>query len=339
MFFGCFPLERARRGKDRMPPTLIEQALLTVTTQVRRNRYDLTPLLRAERIDEAMGVLFRAVRDCRIPGAPKLLRFEALSADGPVEASLYSAARTLQVPLFVAKSWTRPVVYWREDGEYSLGPDGKRKNDKRILTYQRRLGELLGGDVRLVDRSEDPEAIDELFRLERSGYKFANGVATESWSGEPQWLRATCDEFRKSGRLIVCALESGGVTAAVLVMFRGGDRLFLMFKAYDEQLRHFNPGLQLDLAFFDYFHRLAGVQMIDSCTGESNEKTWRLYPQSRGVVTVIASVGGRRYGLLVASFGYLRDRLRLRERVRRLTTRHSWLDRLVHRIADLLGVH
>jgi CelD/BcsL family acetyltransferase involved in cellulose biosynthesis len=332
-FFGCFSLEKARRGKDRIPLTLIEHVLLTVTTQVRRNRYDLTPLLRAERADEAMSSLLQAVQACRIPRAPRLLRFEALCADGQVESSLRNAARALHIPLYVVESWTRPVAYRRLDGEYKRGSDGRRKLVKRILRDEKRLGDLLGGAVSLVDRSADPGAIDELFRLERSGYKFATRVATESWRGEPEWFRATCDEYRRRGRLVVCTLECGGTTAAILVTFRGGDRLLGIQKAYDEQLKQYSPGNQLDLKFFDHFHRLACVQMHDSCTGATNEKSVRLFDQSRRVITVVAAVGGRWDGVLLSAFGFLRDHLELKKRLLQLMANYSWIDRLVRRIA------
>jgi len=316
-----------------MPLTLIEHVLVTETTQVRRNGYDLTPLVRSERAAETMGSLLQAVHDCRIPRAPKLLRFEALCAGGPVESSLRHAARTLHIPLYVAESWTRPVAFRREDGGYSLGSEARRKEVKEIHRKQRRLGELLGGEVSLVHRSADPGAIDELFRLERSGYKFATGVATESWIGEPEWFRATCDEFRSRGRLVVYTLESGGTTAAILVMFRGGDRLLGVQRAYDEQFKNFSPGNQLDLAFFDPFHRMAGVQMQDSCAGASNEKLVRLFDESRPVITVVAAVGGRRYGVLLTSFGFLRDRLQTRARLVRLMAKYPWVDRLVRSLA------
>jgi CelD/BcsL family acetyltransferase involved in cellulose biosynthesis len=332
-FYACFPLERARRALDRMPLTLIEHMLVTETTQVRRNRYDLTPLLRSERADEAMGSLLQAVRDCRIPRAPKLLRFEALSAGGPVESSLRNAARGMGISIYVAESWTRPVAYRREDGAYSGGSDGRRKLVKRILRFEERLGEALGAEVSLVDRSADPTAIDELFRLERSGYKFATGVAMESWEGEPEWFRATCEALRKEGRLVVCTLESGGTTAAILVMFRGGDRLLGVQRAYDEQLKQFSPGNQLDFEFYDHFHRMPGVRMHDSCTGASNEKSVRLFDESRPVITVVAAVGGRRYGVLLTSFGFLRDHLQPRERLVRLMARYPWVDRLVRSFA------
>jgi CelD/BcsL family acetyltransferase involved in cellulose biosynthesis len=334
--FGCFPLERARRGKDRMPLTLLERVLLTHTTQVRRNRYDLTPLLRSGRADEAMRCLLQAVHDCRIPRAPKLLRFEALCADGPVESALRSAARALHIPLYVAESWTRPVAYRREDGAYNKGTEKRRKQVKEILRKQRRLGDLLGGDVDLVDRTADPGALDELFRLERSGYKFATGVAMESWNGEAEWFRAACDEFRRRGRLVVRTLESGGRTAAIVILFRGGDRLLGLQKAYDDELKEYSPGNQLDLAFFDTFHKMGGVQMQDSCTGASNEKSVRLFDDSRRVITVVAAVGGGIYGVLLTPFGFMRDLLQLKKRLLQLMEKHEWVDRLVRRVAGRL---
>jgi CelD/BcsL family acetyltransferase involved in cellulose biosynthesis len=332
-FYGCFPIERARGGGDRMPLTLIERLLPTYTTQVRRNRYDLTPLLRPERRDEAMIALLRAIHDAHLARAPMLLRFEALNADGEIDASMRRAANELHLPLYVAESWTRPVAYRRDDGEYEQGSDAKRKNIRELHRKQRRLGQLLGGEVCLVDRSDDPMAIDELFALERSGYKFATGVATESWSGEAEWLRAMCDEFRKSGRLVVCTLEAGGTTAALVIMLRGGDRLLGLQRAYDEQLKQYSPGTLLDLLFFDHVHRMEGIRMQDSCTAASNQRSVRLFDDSRPVITAVIAVGGRWDRMLLVAYGYLRDRLRPRERLLLLMAEHQWIDRLARRNA------
>jgi hypothetical protein len=194
----------------------------------------------------------------------------------------------------------------------------------------------LGGDVDLVDRTADPGALDELFRLERSGYKFATGVAMESWNGEAEWFRAACDEFRRRGRLVVRTLESGGRTAAIVILFRGGDRLLGLQKAYDDELKEYSPGNQLDLAFFDTFHKMGGVQMQDSCTGASNEKSVRLFDDSRRVITVVAAVGGGIYGVLLTPFGFMRDLLQLKKRLLQLMEKHEWVDRLVRRVAGRL---
>jgi hypothetical protein len=335
-FAGCFPLERARRGRDRMPLTLVERAQLSVTTQVRRNRYDLTPLLRAGHAEDAMGALLRAVRDCRIPRPPRLLRFEAMSADGPVEGALHAAAHATSMPLYVADSWTRPVAPRRADGDYRLGSDARRKNVRELLRKQKRLAEHLGVEVTVVDRSADPGAVDELMRLERTGYKLEKGVATESWAGEPEWFRATCDAFRERGRLVVSSLEGGGRSIAMLVWLRGGDRLFGIQRAFDEELKRFSPGSLLDLLFFDVFHGMDGVELEDSCAGAAKEQSLSLYTGSRRVVTIVAPVGGPLEAVLLTRYGALRDRLQLRERVRGLMARHDRLDRFVRGGAAVL---
>jgi hypothetical protein len=102
----------------------------------------------------------------------------------------------------------------------------------------------------------------------------------------------------------------------------------------DEHLRRYSPGNQLDLLFLDHFHRMAGVQMQDSCTGASNDV--RLFDESRRVITVVAAVGSRWDRWLLMPFGYLRDRLRVRERLLHLMAEHASFDRLVRRVAARL---
>jgi hypothetical protein len=317
-----------------MTPTLLESVATTVTTQVRRNRYDLTPMVRVDRIDETLTTLLQAVESCRIPRGPKFIRFEAMNADGPVESSLRTVARDSRIRLYDVARWTRPVALRREGGIDRSQDGWNRDVERQILHQKRRLGEHLNGEVQLVDRSDDPTAIEEFFRMERSGYKFATGVATESWDGEAQWFRATCDEFRRSGRLVVCTLEVSGAAIAIMVFFRSGDRLLGIERAYDEEFKHFSPGYQLDLEFLDYFHAQDDVQMIDSCTGASKEKSLLFYLESRRAVTVTAAVAGRRYGWLLTAFGFVRDRLRLKSRLLGLLHGLPWLDRLARTVAS-----
>ena len=132
----------------------------------------------------------------------------------------------------------------------------------------------------------------------------------------------------------MCGLEAAGTTIAMLVMFRAGDRVLGIQRVYDEQFRQYSPGNQLDLLFLDHLQRMVGVQMQDSCTGGSNDV--RLFDQSRRVITVVAAVGSRWDRLLLTSFGFLRDRLRLRERLLRLMSEHSWIDRVVRQVAARL---
>lgn len=306
-FFGCFPIEKSRGGRDRSPLTLLERTFISATTMVRRTRYDLTPLLSSERSVEAMRVLVHAVQNCDIPQRPKFLRFEAMNASGGVNTSLREVAAEMHVYLYNMITWTRPAVSRRLDGVYDDSVHGKRKNDRKLLQSRRRLGERLGGEVHLVDRSDDPSAVDELFRLERSGYKFATGVALESWPGEVEWFRAVCDGFRRDHRLVVCTLEVGDVVVAIIIMFKGGQRLLEIHQAYDEEFKQFSPGVQLYLELFRFFHDSTDALLIDSCAGAFSEKSARLFPDSRQAVTVIAAIGGRSYGVLLRTYGFARD--------------------------------
>jgi hypothetical protein len=116
-------------------------------------------------------------------------------------------------------------------------------------------------------------------------------------------------------------------------MLRGGDRLLGLQRAYDEELKQYSPGTLLDLLFFDHVHRMEGIRMQDSCTAASNQRSVRLFDDSRPVITVVTAVGGRWDRTLLVAFGYLRDRLRPKERLLLLMAEHQWIDRLARRVA------
>lgn len=338
VFFGCLPMERSRLTRDRMLPTSLEMVFRGCTTQVRRNRYDQTPLLRPERTDEAWLALLEAVGGAGTRDRVSYLRLESINLDGPVEHALRNLCQDRGVGLVDLALWTRPVKL-RSDG-----PGGRfsaaemSKGDRRVRTYQRRLGEELGSAIRLVDRSDDAQVIDELVRLERSGYKFATGVAVESFEGELDWLSAVCDELRQQRRLYVYTLQADEKVVAMAMYFRAGDRLLTIHKAFDEEYKKFSPGVQLDLELFAELDSRPEIQMIDSCTRADAEDSYRRFTESRRVGTFLVATGGPTYGRILAAFAILRRPfLRVLSRLSESRRLRSFAHKSVVRIVPKVG--
>ena len=155
-FFGCFPVIRVA-GNARTSgswPGIRRPALKNV---VSRLPFDCTPLVSEERGVEAATALLSALTDRSRARDAGILVLERLDADGPVSSYIESAAKGLRLPIYTYHSWSRPVVRRRAELTYRSihGSDTLRK----LAQKRRRLGEQLGGEVQLVDRSADASAI------------------------------------------------------------------------------------------------------------------------------------------------------------------------------------
>jgi hypothetical protein len=287
-FFGCFPVLRVA-GNVRPSSSWAGIRRPSFTTQVRRLRYDGTPLVRGERSVEAVVALLSALTNRAGDKGAGILVLESLDADGPVSSYFASAAEQLKLPTYAYRTWERPVVLRRDELTYRSSYDGE--SDRTLARKSRQLGDKLGGVLEVVDRSADASAVDQLIALEASGYKSRIGVSLMSHPGEPEWFRDMCDHFRKSNRVLLYSLQVDESVVAMDLMFRAGLGLFGILNAYDEECAKASPGNQLKLEVIDRFHSETDAQWLDSCTFAGNETLLRIYPDRRVVSTVLVAVG------------------------------------------------
>ena len=288
-FLGCFPVLRV--GGDTKPSSSWAGVRRPAfTTQVRRLRYDGTPLIRGERGVEAATALLSALTDQAHTRDAGILVLEALDTDGPVSSYFRSAAKNLGLPLYAYRTWERPIVRRRDELTYRNSYEGK--SDRKLAKLRRQLGDKLGGDVQFVDRSADASAVDQLIAIEAAGYKTTKGVAMASHPGEPEWFAEMCAQFRETGRVLLYSMQVGDSVVAMILMLRAGEGLFGLQTVYDEGYSKFSPGIQLELEVIDRFHNETDAKWLDSCTFAGNETLLQLYPDRREVSTMLVAVGG-----------------------------------------------
>lgn len=309
VFFGCVSLQVATKRSDRRPLSYLERIFPTATTQVRRTRHNLTPLLREERGGEAMAAMLDAVRRTKVPCSLSLFRFETMNGEGPVATAVKEAAEQLSLSLYVLESWQRAVTTVQQEDDPAERERSAKSQRRRIKELQNPLQRHLGAAVQFNDRSDDPSAIEELFRLERTGYKFKQGVAVESFPGEPEWLRRYCSALCQRRELKLFTLEADGQVLALELYFASGTQLFFIHRTYDESESDYSPGGLLNLLFFDYFRQQSDYDFLDSCTKPTNAFTYRQYSGSQLTITPLVTVGGWTSRVALWCFGRLRDRI------------------------------
>jgi CelD/BcsL family acetyltransferase involved in cellulose biosynthesis len=237
--------------------------------------YSGTPLLDPGRAEEAMAAMLTAVARQRRPGRGRILVLDEVAESGPADRAVENGARSAGLPIYRYQTWERPYLVRRPEAVYNSVHT--KKDLRNMARLRRRLDTDVGGEVHLVDRSDDPSVVDDLVRLESAGYKADIGVAMSTVPGEVEYFREMCDRFRKANRLVAYALEGNGVVCAVIMFLRSGDGLMMIKVSYDESFARSSPGLQLHLDVIQHFHDERDAQWIDVCTYEGNHTLLRMY--------------------------------------------------------------
>ena len=281
-FMACMPFLCTSRWKMRYYPI--------VTSQVRRMNYLGTPLVDASAGDAAVTALLAGLAERRRLSRGRVLVLDTTAGEGPVADMLRVAASRLSFPISEISSYQRGVLRRRPDAGYDQIHSSKARYNLR--RQRRQLAEFCGtDDVVLVERVEDPSAIDDYIALEASGYKARTGVAMATVPGESEYFTDMCKRFSAAGRLHILALEAGGRTVAMQIWVRGGEGLFLIKISYDEECARFGPGVLLQTAATQVFHDQTDARWIDTCTSADNEILLRLYPERRLVTSLFVVLG------------------------------------------------
>lgn len=287
-----------------------------VTTNIRRMTYLGTPLLDANGGWEAARTLLNTLVAHRRSAAYRMAVIEWLAADGQAADFMREVSGELGLPVYVYEDFEQPFLTRRAQPTYAESQSKKHRKDYERRA--RRLADVLGADLELVNRAGDAAAVDEFLTLEAAGYKGDNGVAMTTRPGEPEYFHEVCRRYAALGRLHVLQLRGKGRTVAMQVSVEAQDGLFLLKVTHNEAFAHYDPGIQLHLRAMEYFHHETAAQFIRVCTFAGNELLLRLYPERRRTSTWMVGLGGR---VDQALLGALPAARALRHRVRQATPR------------------
>ena len=206
----------------------------------------------------------------------RVMVMQELVEGGATEAVVQDVAGRLGWPLQRFQSFERPFFHRRE----GTGGRCRSRLDNRhnLRRLRRRLGEAAGGEVKLVDRSDDPQAIEELIQMEAISYKAQQKIALTNFPGEPEYFREMCDRFREMGRLHLLALQVNDLVVAIMMFVESGRGLFGVKLGYLAEYGRYSPGILLHLDSIERFNSGIGLDWIDVCTYEGNDTLLRMYP-------------------------------------------------------------
>ena len=216
---------------------------------------------------------------------------------GPVlEAVRAAAPSSGRVEPLFERAFERGAYRGRDPDEQELGwMKGKKRSE--LKRQRRKLGEELGVEVGSGDRPDTNAAVDDFLALESSGWKGERGTALASEAGSAELFREMCAAFAAAGRLQIRSLQAGDRTLAMTCDIAAGDTLFGFKSAYDESLRRYSVGVQLQGGNFGFFDRQREETLFDSCGEPGNEALNTLWPDRREIRTVAFGPGGLRGAL------------------------------------------
>jgi CelD/BcsL family acetyltransferase involved in cellulose biosynthesis len=267
---GCLPVELRRA------------AGLPLLASTWRSPYTYlgTPLVDRDRIEAFAAALVASLRrheHCRV----LLLRRTSV---GPVLAALDAAAAEADVvELFEAQ--IERGAYTGRDADRQLDWI-KSKRRSEMKRQRRKLGEEVEAKVTITVRSDVEAAIADFLRLEASGWKGDRGTALGENEASARFFAAMCRSFAAADRLRISSLQAGDRVLAMTCDLLAGEVLFGFKSAYDEELRRYSPGVQLQVENFTRFDADGAHALFDSCAEPDNEMINGLWPDRRPLTTV-----------------------------------------------------
>lgn len=258
-----------------------------------------TPLVRAGRAASAsIGALLDWLLADGERAAALELRY--LVAGGPFHAALAEELNERGLAAVTTDVHARPVLRRAADAETymktAMSRDTRRANDK----YERAL-QAQGKVAYRVLRAGDDAArwVEEFLALEASGWKGAAGSALACSAPNRRFATQTMLEAHRRGRLFFTGIDVDERPIARLASFIAGDGVIAFKTAYDEGYRQFAPGIVSEIHYIREFHRLPGVQWVDSYTDGGGSVLDRLWKDRLAIQSL--AIGSRRLGALAIS--------------------------------------
>jgi CelD/BcsL family acetyltransferase involved in cellulose biosynthesis len=302
-WLGCMPFHRRSRW-HRMP-------VRGIAGWRGHQMYGLlgTPLLSPDREEETAAALLAGIAEKTPRLGYSVLDWLTSDDDGSKEISQILLAKADRPVVF--DRFQRAAVKRRPEPDYVEAALGSKRR-RELRRQRRKLGELLGGEPEIVDRSDEASAYADFVELEARARKAETGTMIADDPGHVDFFCQMCTAFAELGRLQLLELRCAGRTVAAKCNLRGGDSLFMLKIAYDQEFASFSPGILLEIDMLKFFHEKTDAKLMDSCAAPGNQMINRLWPDRRTVTSYALpapGIGGGpvRSGLTIART--VRDRM------------------------------
>lgn len=310
---GVFPMELATHYKG-LPVTHL---------RLWRHKHCFlgTPLLRRELAADCIAALLCWL--ARHQPRARFVEWELISTDGPFHEALKEGLARTRLPAFRAEATTRAMMRPRGDAASFLAMTMPGKSLRELRRVQRRLHEQ--GEVRVEVLGPGDNAfgwVAEFLELESRGWKGRRGSALASTAANRHFFIEAATAAAQRGQLMMMRMMLGDRPVAMKCNLLAADGAYAFKIAYDEDHARFSPGLLLELAHVEEFHR-RGLAWLDWCAEPDHFMANRLSLDRRSLQSLVTAIDTPASRLLVSSLPALRW---CRRTLRQLSVTHRKAD-------------
>ena len=276
-----------------------------------------TPLLHQENAGESVETLLRMLADPALKLAPVLCLDQQRTACKTIHL-LEQAARTLGLPTAYLSRHRRGVLAPAANqltGDSYLRQSMTPKRHREYRRLLRRLKET--GDVSF-EVIHAPrailDAVETFLTIEASGWKGRSGTALSSHKQIAAFSRQAISSLAEKNRCEIHTMSFNKRMIAALVCFKSGDELFAWKMAFDEEFKHYSPGVQLLMHATEHWLGLANIRLVDSLATANHTLINRLWRERQPIGDLLigtSSVSGNEVDRVVRSL----ERVRYGKRV------------------------
>jgi CelD/BcsL family acetyltransferase involved in cellulose biosynthesis len=146
----------------------------------------------------------------------------------------------------------------------------------------------------------DAANVRDLLELEMAGWKGREGTAIACQESTRKFFDEMTRDMARAGRLQSLSLQVEGKTVASKLNLLSGSHGFAFKIAFDESLARFSPGMLLEVENIRHLHESTNIQSMDSCADPDHPMINHLWPERRGIESLLVSLGTRRGNWLMA---------------------------------------
>lgn len=175
--------------------------------------------------------------------------------------------------------------------------------------YQRRLRRLAEcGEIKWETLSSEIEVthwVEEFLRLEASGWKRRSGNAMVNSASDIAFLHEIVDAAYHRGQLLMLGLRFNKQFIAMDIVFLSQDGGFYFKCAYDEEFRHYGPGVMTLVRVIETITERGDVHWLDSCTAPDNSMSNQFLVDRKPLCNLLIAKPSSLSSLLVKIFPLL----------------------------------
>jgi hypothetical protein len=235
-----------------------------------------------------------------------LMEFNFVTGDGLFFQLLEDCLKRRGIKSLQSEKFERALFRPREDSDAYLRAAVSQPHRKDLRRKTRRLSEVGHLEFETLESDGDLNRwIDEFLELEGRGWK-GDGGAFACNELDAQYFREIAVRAFEQGKLMMLAIRLDKKAIAMKCNFMTPPGSFAFRIAFDESYSAYSPGVLLELENIRRLHGNSDIEWMDSCAIPDHPMIDRLWPDRRGIASLLMSTDKRSGELVIAGLPFMR---------------------------------